>query len=133
MTIELRAPSTDEMAQVHSHAGDSVRECAGYRGDVHAPVLDGPCLLACIDGAVVGSASWRIVDMSGVLDHMWVDPDARGVGVGTALLRASVQAVRSAGCSRFVCDVQPGNRSMKNLLEQQGIVARMIRSGVELD
>ena len=95
------------------------------------PPADGLVLVGTIDGAVVGYAVVRIdalVDGGSlaVLDDVYVEVDARGVGVGELLLDAAVAFARSRGCVGIDALALPGMRGSKNFFEAAGLVARAI-------
>ena len=66
----------------------------------------GDILLAEHDGTVVGCAMYYPLEMAGVTEikRVFVDPDARGLGAGRALMRAAMTQARSAGYTRMVLD-----------------------------
>lgn len=72
-------------------------------------------LLPQADGAVVGSA--RLV---------FVEPEARGVGVGEAMITMLLDSFRNRGVSLFDSHVSPGHRLAKNFFESHGFSARRI-------
>lgn len=56
---------------------------------------------AVVDGAVVGFYALSHVGEVFELEHMWVDPDRMGHGVGATLFNHAVETVRSHGGSRL--------------------------------
>lgn len=72
-------------------------------------------LLPQADGALVGSA--RLV---------FVQPEARGVGVGEAMITLILDKFRSRGVTLFDSHVSPGHRLAKNFFESHGFSARRI-------
>lgn len=56
----------------------------------------------------------------------YVDPPARGVGVGTALLRALVDWCGAQGCRDVEAVALPGDRATKQLYEAAGLKARLL-------
>lgn len=88
-------------------------------------------LAGTIDGAVVGYAMAHEEPLEdggrvAVLTDVYVEPDARGVGVGAALLDAAVAWATERGCRGIDSAVLPGMRASKNFFEAAGMVARLI-------
>ncbi len=88
--------------------------------DVHTTVLAG-----LFDEVVVGFVVARS-DLRGSIDAIYVTPEARGVGVGQALLESAVEALVSRGCVDLDVNCLPGDRSSKRLMESSGFKARQI-------
>jgi len=61
-----------------------------------------------------------------VVSDLFVEPDARCVGVGRALMEAVVEWATGAGCHGVDAEVLPGDRASKNFFEGFGLVARKI-------
>jgi GNAT superfamily N-acetyltransferase len=87
-------------------------------------------LLGTVDDTVVAMAVGRIDAVGeapiGIVDGCYVEPEARQVGVGRALLDARVAAFVSAGCRGIDVLALPGDRETKSLLEGAGFKARLI-------
>ena len=87
-----------------------------------------------IDGVPVGFLVARIEPMLpqaeggkiGAIRLIFVDHEAREVGVGEAMLTAAVEALASRGVSVFDAHVLPGHRLVKNFFEAGGFKARSI-------
>jgi ribosomal protein S18 acetylase RimI-like enzyme len=83
--------------------------------------------LALRDGRPMGSvASFRAPEQAedeSYLVGMWVDPAARGGGVGRALVRTVVDRARAQGRRRVVLEVAHENASAVALYERMGFVA----------
>ena len=99
---------------------------AALVADPNALVLAGT-----IDGTIVGYAvtvteQLRTGDRLGVVTDVYVEPGARGVGVGEALLDQVVAWCEAAGCIGIDALALPGNRSTKNFFESFGFTARAI-------
>jgi GNAT superfamily N-acetyltransferase len=62
----------------------------------------------------------------GVVDACYVEPGARGVGIGTSLLDTLVSWCAEAGCRGVDIHALPGDRQTKNVLEASGFKARLI-------
>ena len=85
-------------------------------------------LAGTIDDAVVGQAALRVAGDPplGSFDVLYVEPEARGVGVGAALVDAGVDWLRREGAQGVDARTLPGSRSAKQFLEGAGFVARLI-------
>jgi len=83
-----------------------------------------------LDGVVVGLIVAR-VDMVGeapvgVVDACYVEPEARGVGVGRAMLDAAVAWLTASGCRGVDASALPGDRATKRFFEGAGFKARLV-------
>jgi GNAT superfamily N-acetyltransferase len=87
-------------------------------------------LVGSVDEVVVGVAVGHLDAVGeatvGVVDGCYVDPGARRVGVGRALLDGLVQWFAGARCRGIDASALPGDRAMKSLLEVSGFKARLI-------
>jgi GNAT superfamily N-acetyltransferase len=87
-------------------------------------------LVGTVDDVVVGMALGRIDHVGeaplGIVDAWYVEPGARCVGVGRALLDALVSWFTTSGCRGVDVSALPGDRETKNLLEASGFKARLI-------
>lgn len=84
-----------------------------------------------LDGTVVGYGVVRVERLSdggllGVIDDIYVDPGAREVGVGEALMAHLLDWCRARGCEGVDSLALPGDRATKNFFESFGLVARAI-------
>jgi GNAT superfamily N-acetyltransferase len=84
-----------------------------------------------IDETIVGYAVAHIEELRdgdrlGVVTDIYVEPGARGVGVGEALMDDVVEWCRVEGCIGVDSLALPGNRETKNFFESFGLVARAI-------
>ena len=88
-----------------------------------------------IDDVVVGVAAVHGGDHPGpgrfVL--LYVEPEARGIGVGAALLGAGIDWLRARGYSGVDVPALPGIRATKQFLESEGLVARLIVMHRDID
>jgi GNAT superfamily N-acetyltransferase len=87
-------------------------------------------LVGTVDDAVVGLAVGR-TDAAGeislgIIDACYVEPEARGVGVGRALVDDLMAWFASAGCGGVDVTALPGDRETKNFLEGSGFKARLL-------
>jgi GNAT superfamily N-acetyltransferase len=68
----------------------------------------------------------------GAVELIFTDHEARGVGVGAAMLSVALECFEERGIDRFDARVSPGHRMAKNFFESNGFKARSItmhRSG----
>jgi ribosomal protein S18 acetylase RimI-like enzyme len=84
-----------------------------------------------IDDAIVGYAVARMEhlrsrDRLAVIDDLYVEPDARGVGVGEALMDLVLAWAVERDASGIDAFTLPGNRATKNFFEAHGLTARAI-------
>jgi GNAT superfamily N-acetyltransferase len=61
-----------------------------------------------------------------VIDELYVEPDARSVGVGESLVESLLEWATSHRCVGIDAFALPGDRHVKNLFERSGLVARAI-------
>jgi len=62
----------------------------------------------------------------GVVEELFVLAEARGVGVGEAMMNLLLEWCRSESCAAVESLALPGNRAAKNFFERFGLVARAI-------
>lgn len=93
-------------------------EAALYVGEFHHAVVG---LAAATTFTRTGST-----DRSGRIECCFVESDARGVGVGSALMEAMVGWCVARGCRDIDALALPGDRSSKQRLEAAGFVARLL-------
>lgn len=83
-----------------------------------------------IDDEVVGVAMGRLAhrdaERVGAVVCCYVETDARGVGVGTALAEELFGWFRANGCAAVDAPALPGDRATKQLFESQGLSARLL-------
>jgi GNAT superfamily N-acetyltransferase len=60
------------------------------------------------------------------LEFLWVEPEAREVGLGGELMDVVEQWAHEVGATRLDAYALPGNREAKNFLETAGFSARLI-------
>lgn len=87
-------------------------------------------LVGCLGPVPVGFAVVRLEHTRSaslaVVSELFVEPEARRVGVGRALMETVVEWARDAGCRGIDAEALPGDRATKNFFEAFGLVARKI-------
>ena len=88
-------------------------------------------LVGCIDDVPLGVLAatpvrWPDGRLVVRVDVLWVEPDAREVGIGEALVDAAVDLAHDVGAIALEGLALPGQRELKNLFERFGLVARAI-------
>ena len=89
------------------------------------------CILGTLDEVPVGYALGHIEQLRdgsrlAVVDELYVEAQARDVGLGEALLGDLVAWAEQQGCRGIDAFALPGNRDAKNLFEREGLTARAI-------
>jgi GNAT superfamily N-acetyltransferase len=79
-----------------------------------------------IDGVPVGYALVSADDDIAVIEELNVDPRARAVGVGEAMLDLIALWAKEQGCTGIDSFALPGNRETKNFFETFGMTARLL-------
>jgi 8-oxo-dGTP diphosphatase len=85
----------------------------------------------CIDGVITGVAAARLRHLGdgtpyASIDVLYVEPLARSIGVGEALLEHIVAWSLAHGCEGLDAPALPGMRESKNFFEGAGLVARLL-------
>jgi GNAT superfamily N-acetyltransferase len=83
-------------------------------------------LLGTIDGTPVGHAVVTADGDLATIAELFVDPEARAVGVGEAMLDDVLAWARSRGCTGVDAAALPGARETKNFFETFGLTARLL-------
>ena len=92
---------------------------------------DALVVVGTIDAAVVGYGVIRLVELHdgavlGRVSDIYVMPEARGVGVGEAMMDELMGWARRRACIGVDSLALPGDRNTKNFFETHGLVARSI-------
>jgi GNAT superfamily N-acetyltransferase len=84
-------------------------------------------LVGLIDAALLGYACVETVEhRQAVLRALYVDPEAREVGLGESLMDAVLAWCRKHDCVGVDAVALPGDRETKNFFETNSLVARAI-------
>jgi L-amino acid N-acyltransferase YncA len=134
--VELYGPAEAEQVALREPWGVSDGFAAPQLQTLHA-ILDDPdahLLVGSIDDVTVGFAYGTIEELLpqaggeqiGVVRMIYVEDEARTVGVGEMMLDGLMDWFQSRGVSRFDAIVSPGHRLAKNFFEAAGFKARRI-------
>jgi len=145
----VRPARADDLPRLAGLAREVIAELADQKGGIvwrrHAarpePVeegltadLDDPAslvLVGTIDDSIIGYAVTTIETVAdegrlAVVRDLYVEPGARGVGVGAAMMDAVLTWAEERGCIGVDALALPGSRATKNFFEGFGLVARAI-------
>ncbi len=84
-----------------------------------------------LDGTIVGYAVTRLETLRdggilAVVEDLYVEPDARSLGLGEMMMDQVIAWAEDNGCFGIDSIALPGNRATKNFFESFGLVARAI-------
>lgn len=99
------------------HGQELTELLATSQREVLVGLLDGHLFAACVlrhDAAVL------------TVEALYVDPEAREVGLGAALMKAAQQRAEDLQCERFEALALPGDRHMKQRAESEAMKARLL-------
>ncbi len=93
--------------------------------------VDRIVVLGCLGAVPVGYAIGAIRPLADAtcaadITEVFVEPDARGVGIGSLLLHELLHWASDRGCIGIDARALPGDRNTKNFFEAFGLVARAI-------
>jgi GNAT superfamily N-acetyltransferase len=92
---------------------------------------DAAVVVGTIDGAIVGFGTVEIEilrdgTLLGVIGDLFVEREARAVGVGESIAEMIVAFCAAAGCLGIDAYALPGARDAKNFFERSGFTARAL-------
>lgn len=105
-------------------AGEAPEVIRRYAGERRRLAVAG-CFEESVVGFALASASDRARSRV-QLDAIYVEPAARGVGVGDAMMAAVLAWATQEGCEGVDAPALPGNRAAKAFFEGQGFTARLL-------
>jgi GNAT superfamily N-acetyltransferase len=149
MTERARPARPDDLAAIVALATRARAELRSYRGGelwalreaVPEPLATSygrlfaepgaRLVVGTIDDVVLGFGLGDTDDLAdgrrlGRVRELFVDPGARAVGLGEAVLGALLAWFRQQGCTGVDATALPGHREAKNFFEAHGFVARLL-------
>ncbi|MCU1498278.1 MAG: acetyltransferase family protein [Acidimicrobiales bacterium] len=146
-----RIATAADVEVVAALARQGIAELAPLRGgsvwsrrEAHAEPLEGTisdavsgvdplvhAVVGTIDDAVVGYGIMHLETLHdgralGVVSDLYVDPEARVIGIGEAMMDLLIARARQAGAVGIDAIALPGDRHTKNFFETFGLTARAI-------
>jgi len=122
-----------EVARLRERAADEARSKRGGLRLVDAADPDTDTdtdtdyiVVGTIGDAVVGYAAIARRQGLASLGELFTEPEARGVGVGDAMLRVAEALAGQWGCAAIESVALPGDRDTKNFFEAHGMVSRLL-------
>jgi len=145
----VRAATPDDLPALVALAGALRAELTPMRGgriwavrearpgppdEAYGALLRNPAtcvVVGTIDGVIVGFGVATVEPLAdgrrlGVVSELFVDEEARAVGVGEGMLENLVTFCRREGCVGVDAFALPGHRAAKNFFEESGFTARAI-------
>jgi GNAT superfamily N-acetyltransferase len=131
----LGRQGAEELTPMRGGAIWSAREArAEPLEDAYLALLgrDDACVIVgTIDDVAIGFGIGRIEQLRdgrnlGIVAELFVEPEARSIGVGEAIVEELLEFFAGHGCVGVDALALPGNRATKNFFEQNGFVARAI-------
>lgn len=115
-------------ALVDERGGRVLLEEVTATGDWHVRLSDEgvTVFVALLDEEVFGYLELVCSEDVCAVRQVYVDPEARELGLGDELLGQALAHARSLGAVRLDAFALPGDRQTKNLYERAGVTARKI-------
>jgi L-amino acid N-acyltransferase YncA len=137
--VAVRPATPEDDVCIAALTDDAIGEQADGRGGRvwsqrearRVPGADGITFVGTIDEVVVGFAAVGVEVLAdgarlGVVTSIFVEPGAREVAVGEALLDEVIAWCTAQGCIGIDAHALPGNRETKNFFETFGFTARLL-------
>jgi GNAT superfamily N-acetyltransferase len=128
----------DLRAEMSDQRGGALWTTREARPEPHEETLqsligrdDASVIVGTIDGAIVGFATVEIETLRdgtrlGVVGDLFVEREARAVGVGESIADLIITICRGAHCIGIDAYALPGARDAKNFFERSGFTARAL-------
>lgn len=131
--IVVRVADDGDGATIARHRELAHKESVKYRGQPTSPSKATISYVAVVGDTIFGSLSIATEqDRKATISHVFVEEDAREIGLGDSLLSFAMHDLMSRDITYLAASAQPGDRSLKNLFERHGLVAQTILVGRSL-
>ena len=133
--VDLAGALRTELTPMRGGRIWAVREARrGPPADAYGALLDAPgtcVVVGTIDDVIIGFGVASVEALAdgrrlGVVTELFVDAEARAVGVGEGMLEALVAFCVQEGCVGVDAWALPGHRAAKNFFEGHGFTARSL-------
>ena len=128
--IRVHDAANESTASVlDDHRRRAREDAAQFRGSVTPSTTEGSrrAYIAVVGMSAVGSLVVRFGDAGEwTIEQVHVIREARGIGVGNALMKRVLSDARGQGVTRVSSVALPGDRATKNLFERFGLIAEAI-------
>ena len=133
----VRDATRDDVSRLVELARAAIRELTPMKGgsvwaarEARAEPIDDD-LVAAIDEVPIGYGVAHVETLTdqshlGVVDDIFVEDGARGIGVGELVMGELVSWCRAQACFGIDVMALPGHRAAKNFFEESGFTARKI-------
>lgn len=101
-------------------------EMAGPPLDISTDSSEGEVVVGTIGDDVVGVATLVVSGRRARLVEFFTHPEARGVGVGHAMLTEAIELARRRNCTDLDSYALPGDRDTKNFFESHAMKSRLL-------
>lgn len=131
--IVVRVAVAGDKTTIARHQELAIEESAQYRGRPSPQGNSSLAYVAIVGESIFGSLSVLTEeDGNAIITHVFVEAEAREIGIGDSLLSFAMHDLRSRNIRYLAASAQPGDRSLKNLFERHGLVAQTILVGRSL-
>lgn len=132
MFVRVATESDSDLIDEHQKA--SSLEASLYRGRTRSLTQSGSELsyVAGFGSTIMASLTVHIESTVASIEHVYVVPESREVGLGDALIQTLLSELRTRGVQSVEAQALPGDRGMKNLFERHGLIAQTILVGKSL-
>ena len=130
----VRLATQADTETIDKHRSSALTEAQEYRGSLTRsdPMGNELLFVAGYGCTVMGSARVFVNGTAADLQHVFVTPDAREVGLADSLITHILSDMRTRGISHVSGKALPGDRATKNLFERHGLIAQTIIVGKSL-
>jgi ribosomal protein S18 acetylase RimI-like enzyme len=130
----VRLATQSDAEVINQHRSSALIEAQQYRGFLTSsdPIGTELQFVAGYGTTVMGSARIFVIGTQADLHHVFVNPDAREVGLADLLITHILSDMKARGVSHVSGKALPGDRATKNLFERHGLIAQTIIVGKSL-